>query len=185
MKLFFNLSLCSALLLLNANCSHAQNTLTKPPETVPFVDLSRYTGLWYEIAAFPQSFQKGCYNTTAEYSLRDDGKITVVNTCNKDSFDGKLNVAKGKAKIEDKRSNAKLTVNFVWWLPWAKGDYWIIDLGENYEYAVVGNPDRKYLWILSRTSKMDEALFDQIIERLVTKQGYDVSKLRMTPQQER
>jgi apolipoprotein D and lipocalin family protein len=147
-------------------------------QVVSHVDIKRYAGTWYEIARYPNRFQKGCVAATAQYALRDDGKIDVLNQCREHTPDGKLLSAKGTAKVVDATTNAKLKVTFFW--PFS-GQYWIIDLGENYEYAVVGHPDRKYLWILSRTPEMEEELYTQILGR-ITQQGYDVSKLIKTPQ---
>jgi apolipoprotein D and lipocalin family protein len=147
-------------------------------ETVPFVDLNRYLGKWYEIARFEQRFQEGCVASTATYTLRDDGKIGVLNQCHMNTVDGKLKSADGYAKVVDKKTNAKLKVTFFW--PFF-GKYWVIDLGENYEYAVVGHPNRKYLWILSRTPQLDQATFDGILERLRA-QHYDLDKLIIPPQ---
>lgn len=149
-----------------------------PPETVPHVDLSRYVGTWYEIASYPAWFQKGCTGTTATYAIRDDGRIDVVNRCARDSLTGRITVAKGKARVVDPATNAKLKVSFFWpfW-----GDYWILDLGKDYEYAVVGHPARKYLWILSRTPTMAPEVYDGILERLRA-QGYDTSRLQRTQQ---
>lgn len=143
-----------------------------------FVDPKLYIGKWYEIASFPQSFQKGCVATSATYTLRDDGDIDVLNECRLNSFDGQPKSAKGKAKIVDKKTNSKLKVTFFW--PFY-GQYWIIDLGTNYEYAVVGHPSRNYLWILSRTKKLDPVLLKKIIERIKAMQ-FDVTRLNMTPQ---
>jgi apolipoprotein D and lipocalin family protein len=172
--------------LLAALCLGGRNAAAakeQPLQTVPSVDLARYVGTWYEIASFPQRFQKGCTATTATYTLREDGKIDVVNRCARDSLTGRITVAKGIAKVEDRNTNAKLKVSFfkvVFFRPiW--GDYWIIDLGPDYEYAVVGHPDRKYLWILSRTPTMDAATYDGIIERL-RGQGYDTTRLERTLQ---
>lgn len=147
-------------------------------QTVPYVDLSRYAGKWYEIASYPQRFQKGCQNTIAEYSLSEKGFVVVKNRCNKNSPNGKVSSIKGKAFVVKNSGNAKLKVQFFWPL---RGDYWIIDLAEDYSYAVVSNPNRKYLWILSRTPKMDEGLYQQILSRLKEKQ-FDLSKLQRTPQ---
>ena len=149
-----------------------------PLQVVSHVDVTRYIGTWYEIASFPQRFEKGCVASRATYTLLPDGKIEVFNECRKGSFDGKISSAKGKAWVVDSKTNAKLKVCFFW--PFS-GDYWIIDLGEDYEYAVVGHPSRKYLWILSRTPEMDEALYNQILEKLQG-QSYDASKLVKTPQ---
>jgi apolipoprotein D and lipocalin family protein len=149
-------------------------------KTVNFVDLKKYAGTWYEIARFPNYFQKGCVGTTATYTLRKDGKVNVLNQCRKGSLDGEISSAKGIAWVVDKKTNAKLKVSFFW--PFS-GHYWIIDLGENYEYAVVGHPDRKYLWILSRSPKIDEKTYTLIIEKLKL-QFYDTSKLIKTLQSE-
>ena len=149
----------------------------KPLETVPSVDLQKYLGRWYEIAAFPQSFQKGCHCTVAEYSLEKDF-IRVINTCRKDSSEGKVKRAKGKAFVVKGSNNAKLRVQFFW--PF-RGDYWIIDLAEDYSFAVVGAPDRNYLWILSRTPQMDEGLYQEIVKRCADK-GFDINKLVKTDQ---
>lgn len=147
------------------------------PEVVQSVDLSRYVGRWYEIARLPNSFQKKCVDTvTANYTMRADGKIEVINRCRKAS--GEYATAKGKAKIVDKKTNAKLKVTFFW--PFY-GDYWILDLGPNYEYAVVGEPGRKYLWILSRSPRMDEALYQQLLQKMET-QGFNTKMMIKTSQ---
>lgn len=150
----------------------------QPLQTVPNVDLNKYVGKWFEIASFPQRFQKNCHCTTAEYTATDKGYVIVENTCNKGSIDGKQSYIKGKAFVVENTGNAKLKVQFFW--PF-KGDYWIIDLADDYSYAVVSNPSKKYLWILSRTSKMDAAVYQQIIARLKEK-GFDLTNLKMTEQ---
>ena len=153
--------------------------------TAPSVDLKRYSGKWYEIAKFPNKFQKDCVgNTTAEYVLEPDGdRLRVTNRCLKK--DGKIEEATGTAKIDDKRTNAKLEVRFapafLKFLPQVWGDYWIIDLDPDYQYAAVGHPERKYLWIMSRTPEMDDATYQQILRR-VEKKGFDPNKLIKTPQ---
>ena len=162
-----------------ASCVTSGRHASPPLEVVPFVDLSRYTGQWYEISRYPHRFQEGCVGSRATYTLRNDGKIAVLNECHEGSFSGKLRNAKGIAKVADTKSNAKLKVSFFW--PFY-GDYWIIDLGKDYEYAVVGHPDRTYLWILSRTKKMDETLYGEILGRLASK-GYDITKLISPPQE--
>lgn len=147
------------------------------PQVVPRVELDRYVGTWYEIARYPNRFQRQCVaDTTATYELRPDGKIRVINRCRKG--DGKIDTAKGTARVVDKQTNAKLKVTFFW--PFS-GDYWIIDLDPDYRYAVVGAPSRKYLWILSRTPQLDEATYRRILER-VAAQGFDVNRLVKTPQ---
>lgn len=146
--------------------------------TVPKVDLEKYSGTWYEIAAFPQRFQKGCHGTTATYSQSDKGYIIVENRCFKDSLNGKESYIKGKAFVEKNSGNSKLKVQFFW--PF-KGKYWIIDLAEDYSYAVVGHPDRDYLWILSRTPEMDAGIYSEIINKIKEKK-FDISKLKKTVQ---
>ena len=148
-------------------------------QTVPSVDLKKYAGKWYEIASYPQRFQKGCHCTTAEYTATDKDYVIVENRCNRDSIHGKRSYIKGKAFIEKNSGNAKLKVQFFW--PFT-GKYWIIDLADDYSYAVVSHPNRKYLWILSRSPKMDAAVYDQILARLKEK-GFDLSNLQLTVQQ--
>ena len=150
----------------------------KPLEVVPFVDVNRYLGTWYEIATIPARFQKNCVAVTATYSLRKDGNISVLNQCRKDSLTGKEKSVKGKAWVVDKKTNAKLKVQFFW--PF-RGDYWIIELDSNYQYAVVGHPSRKYLWILSRTPKMDDALYQELIQK-ISQKGYDIGRIKKTLQ---
>ncbi len=152
----------------------------QPLEVVDSVDLDRYLGRWYEIASYPAWFQKNCTAVTADYSLREDGRIKVINSCRKGSLDGKVKQTSGKAKVVNSASNAKLKVSFFgpFW-----GDYWIIDLDPDYQWAVVGMPSRKYLWILSRTPQMDEAVLESIIARLPDA-GYDPDKLEKTLQPE-
>jgi apolipoprotein D and lipocalin family protein len=152
---------------------------SRPPlRVVPKVDLTRYTGTWYEIARYPNRFQKDCVATTATYTLRPDGRVTVVNRCRQKTLDGKVKEAEGVAWVVDKGTNAKLKVRFFW--PFS-GDYWIIDLGPDYEYAVVGHPKRSYLWILSRTPSLDPAVYQGILDRIAA-QGYDLKPLIQTPQ---
>lgn len=144
-------------------------------EVVPAVDLSRYVGQWYEIARLPNRFQKKCADSvTANYTLRSDGSIQVVNRCRKAS--GEFTTATGKAKIVDKKTNAKLKVSFFW--PFY-GKYWILDLGPNYEYAVVGEPGRDYLWILSRTPQIDETLYQQLLANMQAR-GFDTTRMIRT-----
>ena len=144
-------------------------------EVVGAVDLSRYAGRWYEIARLPNRFEKKCADSvTATYTLRSDGKVDVVNSCRK--ANGEYTTAKGKAKIVDKKTNAKMKVTFFW--PFY-GDYWILDLGSNYEYAVVGSPDRDYLWILSRTPEVDEQLYQRLLAQMATR-GFETERMIRT-----
>ena len=169
----FAIIVCLGLLvvLLNA-CSRSTRISTL--EVVPYVDPERYQGIWYEIARYPNSFQdEDCVATTATYSLREDGKIGVLNRCSKGSPEGPEKSVEGKAWVVDTETNARLKVQFFW--PFS-GDYWIIQLGDEYDYAVVGHPHRKYLWILNRTPQMDSNLYERILARLKL-QGYDPARL--------
>ena len=159
-------------------CASGMKKELPPLEVVAFVDLNRYAGTWYEISRYPNRFQKGCVGTTATYTIHKDGKIDVLNQCRKGMLNGEISSVKGTAWVVDNKTNAKLKVSFFW--PFS-GHYWIIDLGENYDYAVVGHPDRKYLWILSRSPKMDEKIYNLILEKLKL-QFYDINKLIKTLQ---
>jgi apolipoprotein D and lipocalin family protein len=144
-----------------------------PLQVVPSVDLNRYMGTWHEIARLPNKFQRKCAgDTTAVYTLLPDGKITVLNSCR--TPEGKITSAKGKAHVADKNGpNTKLKVTFFW--PFY-GNYWIIDLDPDYKWVVVGEPGRKYLWVLGRETRMDESLYQQILER-IKQQGYDAGPM--------
>jgi len=166
-----------SLLLCAAACSGKAGMAPADPAVVPRVDISRYAGTWYEIARYPNSFQKGCICTTATYTLREDGAIRVVNSCRKGSADGGEKSVTGKAWVVDAATNAKLKVRFFW--PFA-GAYWIIQLADDYSYAVVGHPQRRRLWILSRTPAMDDQTYAAILARL-QQQGYDPSRLIRSP----
>ncbi len=152
-----------------------QETADPPLKTVSKVDLNRYLGRWYEIARIDHSFQKDCVASTAEYSLRADGDIRVINRCRKMSPDGKISSIEGKAWVPDPDNQAWLKVQFFW--PFA-GDYVIMDLdSKNYSYAVVGHPSRDYLWILARTPQMADGLYDEILKR-IAEQGYDLKRIK-------
>ncbi|BEH09700.1 lipocalin family protein [Geobacter sulfurreducens subsp. ethanolicus] len=172
MKTLFILAVAT-LLAAGFACRATMAASASPPLlTVEYVDLNRYVGTWYEIARYPNSFQKGCLGSNAHYALRQDGDIDVVNSC-RDVEDGDIRRAKGRAWVVDKASNARLKVSFFW--PF-RGDYWIIELGKDYEYAVVGTPNRKYLWVLSRTPVMDDEVYAAIMER-VRRQGFDPERV--------
>lgn len=145
-----------------------------PPSTVERVDLDRYAGTWYEIASFPTRFQRGCTATTASYGLRDDGRVSVRNRCVRD---GEESGIEGVAWPVD-ASNARLKVRFFW--PFT-GDYWVLALDPDYRWALVGHPDREHLWILSRTPRIDDALYQELVAK-ARAQGFDVSRLARTPQ---
>lgn len=156
-----------------------------PPETVPHVDLDRYLGTWFEIAHIPNRFQKHCRSdTTAQYRRMENERIEVINRCiNKH---GRVDEARGVARVVDPVSNAKLEVSFVslfgWRLFW--GDYWILDLASDYSYALVGSPDYRYGWILSRTPTLPTDIRAGIDARL-RESGYDPAAFRATPQERR
>lgn len=153
-------------------------SISQTLQTVPFVDLKKYAGKWYEIASIPQRFEKGCHCTTAEYTLTDKGYAIVENRCNRNSIDGKQSYIKGKAFVKKHSGNSKLSVQFFW--PF-RGKYWIIELAEDYNYAVVGHPNKKYLWILSRSPSMNEITYNQIVTRMEEK-GFNISKIKLTKQ---
>lgn len=152
---------------------------TNAPKTVESVDLEKYSGLWYEIASYPARFQKDCYCSTAEYTLSEDGKYVIVkNRCYKGSANGKEASVKGKAFVVKGSGNSKLKVQFFW--PF-KAPYWIIGLADDYSWALVSGPSRKYLWILSRTPDIDTATYNRIIEILKQKK-FDTEKLQRRDQ---
>ena len=166
------LCFCSSLLLLvlaagYSNAVAGPSVSAEPLTTVDSVDLERYAGLWYEVAKIPNRYQKKCVSgTTARYSLRDDGRMEVLNSCMTKA--GKPKKAKGIARVVDAETDAKLKVSFVKLLGkrmfWA--DYWIVGLGDEYEYAIVGQPSRKYGWILSRSPQMTEEQKTEIYAEL-------------------
>jgi apolipoprotein D and lipocalin family protein len=149
-----------------------------PLDTVSQVNIEKYMGTWYEIASFPTSFQKDCTATTATYTLNSNGSVGVFNKCYKNTLDGPVSSAEGTAYVDDTTTNAKLKVSFFW--PFS-GKYWIIDLASNYSYAVVGHPNREYLWILSRTPQMAPSTYKAILERVQAK-GFNIQRLQKTLQ---
>jgi len=160
-------------ILVLAGCHWWSMQEAPPLAVVPDVDLSRYAGKWYEIAKYPNRFQRGCVGATAEYSLSPDGKrVDVVNRC-RDTGSGKERSVRGKARVVDPATNAKLSVTFFW--PFS-GDYWIFALGEEYEYAVVGTPDRKYLWFLARTETIGDDLYGRLVD-LARARGFDPARV--------
>jgi apolipoprotein D and lipocalin family protein len=177
--------LAFSFLALFAVQSTAQEKSKQPLDVVPEVDLNRYVGTWYEIVRLPNWFQKKCVgDVTATYTLLGDGDIKVVNRCRKEN--GRVVEAVGRAKRgSDDAPNTKLKVRFapgfLAIFPFVWGDYWIIDLAPDYSYAVVGEPSRKYLWILSRTPRMEETALQDILDRIEEK-GYDVTSLIRTKQ---
>jgi len=147
--------------------------------TVASVDLSRYAGTWYEIARLPMWFQRHCVDSKAIYSSRPDGAVGVHNECVTDT--GKVEQAEGVATVVDAKTNARLRVVFDNWFAQLvgsshEGNYWILALEPDYRIAMVGTPDRRFLWILSRTPQLDEAMYRHLVER-AQQLGYPVSDL--------
>jgi lipocalin len=143
------------------------------PSVVGTVDLQKYSGTWFEIARLPNTFEKNLKCITATYTLRDDGKVTVLNAGYRIDDPSKKSSANGVAWNPDKKEPAKLKVRFFW--PFS-GDYWIIELDKDYRYVLVGDPSYKYLWILCRDNVMDEATYKKLLQKAVT-EGYDVSPI--------
>jgi apolipoprotein D and lipocalin family protein len=171
----------AAVAVLALAAGHAQ-TLT-PVRTVPSVDLNRYAGDWFEIARFPNRFQRQCTgDVRASYARRPDGRLDVVNRCR--TAHGETE-ARGVARIVDERTFAKLKVRFApaWlsFIPIVWGDYWIIGLASDYSWAVVGDPDRRYLWLLARTPHLDTGAV-AAAKHAAPANGFDVERLVQTPQ---
>lgn len=150
---------------------------TRVPEPAKPVDLSRYLGRWYELARYENGFERDCEAVTAEYTLRDDGLIDVINSCHKGGVGGPPDVSKGRAKIVAGSGDAKLKVSFFG--PFFFGDYWVLDHADDYAWSIVGEPSGRYLWILTREAIPNASVKDALIER-VRALGYDTSMLRMT-----
>ncbi len=143
------------------------------------LDIQKYLGTWYEIARFDHSFERGLVGVTAKYSMRNDGKIKVLNSGYKNNLDGKISQAVGKAKIPDPINEpAKLKVSFFLFF---YGDYYVMELDNDYQWAVIGSSSDKYLWILSRKPQMEKELYNELLAKL-QQRGYDVSKLIMVEQ---
>lgn len=165
------------IILVIVSCSKSESQMINNT-TIKELDLNRYLGTWYEIARFPHKFEKGMAGVTANYSLRDDGKIRVINKGYKNGLNGELSVAEGKAKIPDKLQPGKLKVSFFWIF---YGDYYILELGPNYEYVMIGSSSPKYFWILSRTPQMDEVTYNMLLDN-ARKRGYNLDQLEKVQQ---
>jgi apolipoprotein D and lipocalin family protein len=153
-------------------------------QTVPSVDLKRYVGDWYEVARFPNRFQRNCAGSVrARYATRDDGRIDVINRCR--TAEKATKEARGVARIVDRATSARLEVRFapaaLSFLPFVWGDYWIIGLADDYSWAVVGAPDLDYLWVLSRTPALAAADYETAVDA-ARANGFDVARLVKTPQ---
>lgn len=169
-RLFF------ATLMVVSGC--AQGPVGNPavPEPAKAVDLQKYLGRWYEIARYETGFEKGCEGVTADYSLRPDGKIKIVNSCRREGSDASIESAEAQAYVVAGSQNAKLRVSFFW--PFY-GNYWILDHGEAYDWSIVGEPSGRYLWLLFRMPHPAEAL-EKTVKARAGEMGYDLDLLRVT-----
>jgi len=167
--------------LLAATLASAEEPMVKP---VPELDLARYAGTWYEIARLPNRFQKSCaHSVVVRYTLREDGRVDVLNQCFR--ADGTVSSALGVARraaldLPASQLKVRFAPAFLSFLPMVWADYWVIDVDPDYRFAVVGGPDRKYLWVLSRTPAMADEQYREILARLARQ--YDVSRLVRTEQ---
>jgi len=162
-------------------CGTKTNSQVIDKTTVKELNLNRYLGTWYEIARFPHSFEKNLVGVTATYSQRDNGKIRVLNEGFKKTLDGKKTRAEGKAKIPNKKEPGKLKVSFFLNF---YADYYVMELDENYQYAMIGSSSDKYFWILSRTPQMDAKTYEMLLEK-ARQRGYNLKKLIKVPQPEK
>ena len=167
-KKMYNLYLAAIYIML-FSCT---NGIVELP-TVSTVNLKKYSGTWYEIARLPNRFEKGLECVTATYTLRSDGKIEVINKGRKTGELNKTSKIKGFAWIPDKRFPGRLKVRFFW--PFS-GKYYILDLDKNYRYVLVGEPSRRYLWILSKDKHLDKIIYDRLLEK-AAKMGFDTARV--------
>lgn len=169
---------------ISVTATFSQTAASQPLRAVNGIDLQRYKGEWFEIAKYPNRFQKQCVaNTTATYTLKENGRIEVLNECLKK--DGTTASAKGEAKVGDNSNNAKLKVRFapgfIGFLPFVWANYWVVELAPDYSYAVIGEPKRNYFWILSRTPTMPDGRYREILKRAEA-MGFDPTQVEKTPQ---
>ncbi len=158
-----------------------------PLATISALDVSRYMGTWYELAKFPNRFQKKCVgDTSAEYNMTPDGQVDVINRCRLEN--GEFNIAVGSARQVGGPTSPKLKVRFApaWlsFIPAVWGNYWIIDLDDAYQLVAISEPSREYLWILSRTPQVDREKYQAILNRIAN-QGLDTGRLEITTQNSR
>jgi apolipoprotein D and lipocalin family protein len=169
---------CAAVAAVLALAGCATGGGAPPLATVQRVDLQRYAGTWYEIAGIPNFFQRGCVATRATYTPRADGRVGVLNECRDGSLDAEWRSIEGVAYPAQAGDTSKLKVQFFW--PFT-GDYWVMVLDPGYRYAMVGHPSRDYLWILSREPALDPDAYRRLLA-IAQAQGYDVTRIRLTPQ---
>jgi len=178
------IGLCLVLADIPAYSQSGSQASDLPVRTIASLDVPKYLGTWYEIAKFPNWFQKKCVgNTKAVYSMRADNNLKVLNSCK--NADGVVSEAEGTARQIGAQDSPKLEVRFApaWlsFLPMVWGDYWVIDLDPQYQVAAVSDPKREYLWVLSRTPQLDKKVYEDLLQRLQAQQ-FDVRKLEITPQ---
>ena len=179
-------SLCLvALVLQPGQRAFAQEAGAAPLQTIAALDVPRYMGTWYEIAKYPNWFQKKCVSdTSAEYRAQADGRVEVINRCRE--ANGDISEAVGMASQVGGADSPRLEVRFApaWlsFLPFVWGDYWVIDLDPDYQLAAVSEPGRDYLWVLSRTREVDVKAYDALLKRLA-EHGFDLGKLERTRQE--
>jgi apolipoprotein D and lipocalin family protein len=167
-------------LLLLGGCERppVNRDTTQALTTAKSVDVKRYLGKWYEIARFPNEFEKDCVDVTADYGLSGDKTLSVVNRCRKQASQNSQEESIGSARIVDDETNAKLAVTFFW--PF-EGDYWILAVADDYSWSLVGEPSGRYLWILARSPHISPELTAELTAKL-KKQGYKTDALYWTPQ---
>jgi len=171
---FIQFCLISFLFIVNTGCNNTKNMSTINKTTVTELDINRYMGVWYELARYPHSFEKDLQGVTATYTLRSDGKITVLNQGYKDSVNGKLSKAKGKAKRPNDNQPGKLKVSFFLFF---YGDYYVLELDKDYQWAIIGSKSDNFLWILSRKAHVSEELYNSLLQK-ASSRGYDLSTLQ-------
>jgi apolipoprotein D and lipocalin family protein len=172
------LSHCSALLALVFSVIGCSKKEMPPPKTAADLDVGQYMGVWHEIARLPFPFEEGCYGVSAKYEPLNKEEFLITNYCWEKSFFGPMRRAQAEAWIEDADNKSKFKVSFFW--PFAL-DYWVLYVDETYTSALVGTPDRKYLWILSRSIQMEDAAYQKLVS-IGRSLGYDISQLKKTPQ---
>ncbi|MCU4175917.1 lipocalin family protein [Carboxylicivirga sp. N1Y90] len=166
-----NIGLGLVMVFLFTACNGQESMIDKT--VVKELDINRYLGTWYEIARYDHRFERDMVGVTANYSFRADGKLKVINSGYKGSLNGERSEAIGKAKIPNPTIPSKLKVSFFWIF---YGDYFVLDLDKDYQWALIGSSSDKYLWILSRTPIIEDSLYEELLDKLV-KRGYDVNQL--------
>ncbi len=165
--------LAGIVMIITLSCSNNVQMNKIDTTTVGTLEIEKYLGTWYEIARFPHSFEKNLVGVTANYSLRKDGKIRVVNQGYKGTLEGKLSRAEGKARIPDPADPSRLKVSFFLFF---YGDYYVLELDEEYRWAMIGSSSPDYFWILCRTPRMDENVYRKLLDN-ARERGYDLGKL--------